>query len=211
MVSIMLSSCKLLKTNAEAEDDEIKAFKDFHLDDSTYQLSIKCPNSNKRIPLVNYEKHIKTKGDRPLLAFENYHLALYILDTNKVVVHKYLFDSAIMDFCNFDFPEIMPKDFELGILEGSDLEIIMESSFTVNIVQNPIRNGFLEFTVHCNPELFTNLSGEILNKEGNRLINLNNLSLENRIDIKSLTQDQIVYLVIKSNHETMSYKIAIYY
>ena len=63
------------------------------------------------------------KGNKPLLAWENHNLSLSILNAKDSLLHKYLFDSAILDFCELNTDWSLSPDVELGVIEGSDFKI----------------------------------------------------------------------------------------
>ncbi len=202
----LICSCKILKTDELLQEKEEASFSNFELVDSTSQLNLKCPNSNKTLPLVNYKKFM-TNNAKANLSWENHNLALTILNAKDSVIHKYLFDSAIYDYCEFDFTGPVTDDFEQGVIEGSEHSIYQSPIFNISILHNPIQNGMLEFAIHCDATLLPILTGEISSKEGKTLMQLSNLSMENKIEIQKLTSSDMIYLVVRSNTETISHKI----
>jgi hypothetical protein len=199
----------MLKTDVVADEEEVKSLKEFNLDDSTFRLTLKCPNSNKTIPLVNYEKHMTEKGNKPQLAWENHNLSLSILNAKDSLLHKYLFDSTIIDYCDLNIDWWKYPDGELGVIQGNDIEIMKSTKIQINILHNPIQNGFLEFTVHNDADFLSTITAEIRSKDGQVLKTVSNLSIENRIDMKNLTSDKLIYLIVKAGDQTESYKILI--
>jgi len=205
----LICSCKMIKTDVAADEEEVKSLKEFSLNDSTFRLTLKCPNSNKTIPLVNFEKYMTEKGNKPQFAWENHNLSLSILNAKDSLIHKYLFDSTLLDFCDLNADWALSPDVELGVIEGSNYEIISIEKININILHNPIQNGLLEFTVHNDADFLSTMTAEIRSKDGQVLKNISNLSIENRIEVKNLTSDKLIYLILKAGDQTESYKILI--